>query len=433
MNSFFKKIIVSALTIEAKLVLKKYKPKIIAVTGSVGKTSTKDAIFGIISPFLSVRKSEKSFNSEIGLPLTILGLPNAWSNPLSWTLNLIRGFFNIIFPHKYPDWLVLEIGADRPNDIKNVSEWLSPDIVVITKFAKVPVHVEFFGTPEKIIEEKSYLVKALKEDGTLILNADDQDVLALSKLARKKPLTFSLADTADIRAINYEIMYSKENLGPVPSGVHFKIEHKGNTIPISLSGVLGKSHVYPIIAGLLVGEVIGLNIVKMVDVVSSLNLPPGRMKILAGEKNTTIIDDTYNSSPVAQDEALQTLNEVKTNGRKIAVLGDMMELGKYTVDEHVKAGDFVGKFASVLFTVGIRARHIAMGALDAGMDEKNIFQFEDSKTAGKMLEQMLVEGDLILVKGSQSTRMERVVEEIMANPEDKEKLLVRQDEEWRQR
>ncbi len=433
MNSFLKKIIVSILTAEAKLVLKKYKPKIIAVTGSVGKTSTKDAIFGIISPFLSVRKSEKSFNSEIGLPLTILGLPNAWSNPFSWTLNLIRGFFIIIFPQKYPNWLVLEIGADRPGDIESVCAWLHPDIVVITKFAKVPVHVEFFGTPERVIEEKAYLVKALKPDGILVLNADDEDVLGLASLRRSKPVTFSIADSADMRAINYEIVYDKHPLGPVPNGIHFKIEHKGNIIPISVSGVLGKSHIYPVIAGLLVGEKIGLNVVKMIGVVETITLPPGRMKIIKGEKETTIIDDTYNSSPVALEEAIETLKEVKSNGRKITVLGDMMELGKYTVEEHVKAGDKVGKFTNVLITVGIRARHIAMGALDAGMDEKNIFQFEDSKTAGKMLEQMLIPCDLILVKGSQSTRMERVVEEIMANPENKEKLLVRQDEEWQSR
>lgn len=433
MQTFFKKIIIAILTFEAKIVLKKYKPKIVAITGTVGKTSTKDAIFDIISPFLYVRKSQKSFNSEIGLPLTILGLPNAWTNPIHWIINILRGLLLIIFPFKYPQWLVLEVGADRPGDIKNVSLWLHPDVVVITKFAKVPVHVEFFGSSEKIIEEKSYLVKGMKDGGILILNADDEDVISLSKLRREKASTFSVADQADLRAINYEIFYEKEHLGPEPLGVHFKIESRGNTIPVTIKGVLGKTHVYPIIAGLLVGEKIGLNMVKMIDVIPNISHPPGRMTIIEGEKETVIIDDTYNSSPVALTEAVLTLKDINTNGRKIAVIGDMMELGKHTVEEHVKIGNMVGEFADLLLTVGIRARHIASGALDMSMDEKNIFQFEDSKTAGKMLEQMLEEGDVILVKGSQSMRMERIVEEIMATPEDKEKLLVRQDSEWAKR
>lgn len=434
MKAFFKKTIVLLLTAEAKFVLKRHTPKIIAITGSVGKTSTKDAIFDVLSPFLHVRKSQKSFNSEIGIPLTILGISNAWNNPFLWLLNILRGAYVAFLSRKYPAWLILEVGADRPKDIENISQWLKPDFVVITRFSKVPVHVEFFGTPERVIEEKSHLVKALKDNGVLVLNADDEDVLALRELCRSQEVaTFSLADEATLRGSNYRIVYDKGAHGPKPSGVNFKIEYGGSAVPVTLSGVLGKTHVYPILAALLVGVKLGLNVVKMAEGVHKYHPTPGRMRLLDGIKETTIIDDSYNSSPVALTEALETLRDSEVTGRKIAVLGDMLELGKYSVEEHVRLGAMLAPFVDVLFTVGIRARDIAKGALDQGLPDRSIFQFEDSRTAGNMLEHSLEEGDLILIKGSQSTRMERVVEEIMLLPEDKEKLLVRQEPEWSKR
>src|SRR3989338_617386 len=126
MRSIFKKIISKLLEIEARLVLRKYKPRIIGITGSVGKTSTKDAVFAAISSHFHARKSEKSFNSDIGIPLTIIGLQNAWSNPLKWMANIISGLSVILFRGDYPKWLILEIGADRPGDISRVAKWLKP-------------------------------------------------------------------------------------------------------------------------------------------------------------------------------------------------------------------------------------------------------------------------------------------------------------------
>ena len=157
------------------------------------------------------------------------------------------------------------------------------------------------------------------------------------------------------------------------------------------------------------------------------------MRLLPGVKDTLIIDDTYNSSPVALKEALETLSNIHTRKRKIAVLGDMLELGKYSVDEHKNAGKLASVVCDVLITVGLRARYITEGALDQGMDEGTIFQFENSREAGKFVEQLLEKRDIVLVKGSQSIRMERVVQEIMAHPEKSENLLVRQDEEWQKK
>ena len=129
MKSTFKKIIGLIIEWQAKLIIRKYKPKIVAVTGSVGKTSTKDAIFSVMSQFFYTRKSEKSFNSDIGIPLTIMGCPNGWYDPILWLKNILEGFYLIFFKAPYPQWLVLEVGADRPNDIKNVTKWLKPDVV----------------------------------------------------------------------------------------------------------------------------------------------------------------------------------------------------------------------------------------------------------------------------------------------------------------
>src|ERR1035437_7829614 len=181
MKNAIKKIIVLILSWQAHQVLKKYQPKIIAVTGSVGKTSTKDAIFSVLSPSRHIRKSDKSFNSEIGVPLTILGCDNGWNNPFIWFSNILHGFSLLISKHEYPDWLVLEVGADRPGDIKDLTSWLKPDITVVTRFGKTPVHVEFFENREELIREKSYLVENLNRGGAAILNYDDEDVQAFGQ------------------------------------------------------------------------------------------------------------------------------------------------------------------------------------------------------------------------------------------------------------
>src|SRR3989338_10485905 len=131
MYDFFKKSVVLILTLEARLVLARYKPKIVAVTGSMGKTTTKDAVYAALAGSLHVRKSEKSFNSELGVPLTILGLENAWKNPLQWGINIMRGLWLIIRKLKYPEWLVVEVGADRPGGIRRLAKRLRPDIAGI--------------------------------------------------------------------------------------------------------------------------------------------------------------------------------------------------------------------------------------------------------------------------------------------------------------
>ncbi|MFA5934887.1 MAG: Mur ligase family protein [Candidatus Paceibacterota bacterium] len=427
MKSIFKKIISSIIQFEAKLILNKYKPKIIAVTGSVGKTSTKDAIFSVMSPSFYIRKSEKSFNSDIGIPLTILGCQNAWSDPFLWFKNIFIGLDLILFKEQYPKWLVLEVGADRPGDIKQITKWLKPDVVVITAFAKVPVHIEFFSSRDQVVREKKYLVEALKHDGVIIVNGDDMDATKMRDSIKNNSITYGTDGVSDIVASNSTIHYSED--GKI-DGMSFKVDYKENSVPIIMKGSLGAQNIYSALAAIAVGLSQKINLVKMGEALLNHETPKGRMKIISGIKNTTIIDDTYNSSPIALVSALLTLKNIKTRGKKIAVLGDMMELGKHSTEEHYEAGKVASDSCDILVTVGMRSIKMAEGALDGGLSEKNIFQYEDSVSAGKFVQEILSSNDIILMKASQSIRMEKAVEEIMAEPEKVRELLVRQDDEW---
>ena len=196
---------------------------------------------------------------------------------------------------------------------------------------------------------------------------------------------------------------------------------------IALSGIPLSS------AAAAVGAALHKPLGDIAGALESYDPPPGRMRLVRGIKNTLIIDDTYNASPAATAAALTTLGMITTKGRKIAVLADMMELGRHSTEEHRKIGEQVAKHADMLVTVGFRARDIAAAALDNGMPDNAILQFEDSGKAGAELQNLIKEGDCVLVKGSQSMRMERVVEEIMAEPDRAEELLVRQDAEWKKR
>ncbi|MBP9710675.1 MAG: UDP-N-acetylmuramoyl-tripeptide--D-alanyl-D-alanine ligase [Candidatus Pacebacteria bacterium] len=435
MRHFFKKLIVKILLLEARAVLKKYKPKIVAVTGSVGKTSAKDAIFSVLAGNAHVRKSQKSFNSEIGLPLTILGVPNAWSNPLKWLQNFLDGLFLLITPAKYPEWLVLEVGADRPGDIKSLAKWLPVDVAVITRLPEVPVHVEYFDSPEEVIEEKASLIKALKPGGTLVLYAGDIEAETLKPRAGNHPvITYGLVPHANVRIDESKLVYTKgDESWPIGMGAEMFVD--GISVHVQVVGAIGAHALLPALAGAAVGKALNLPIEQIVKGLEGYEPPLGRMHLIRGIKNTLIIDDTYNSSPAAVVAALDALTMVGTHalGRKVAVLSDMLELGKHSATEHKKVGAHAAKTCSLLLTVGLRARDMAQGALDAGMPDSAILQFESAESAGKELQAMMLEHDVVLVKGSQSMRMEKVVEEVMAEPEKAGDVLVRQDAEWKKR
>lgn len=386
----------------------------------------------------SVRTSEKNYNNEIGLPLTILGIKNYGRNILWWLSALIRIAIRVLIRGQYPQVLVLEYGVDRPGDMDYLLSIAKPNIAIVTAIGDIPVHVEFFEDPEDLIQEKAKLIKAVPADGRVILNHDDYSVYDMRDSAKARVITYGFEEHAEVRITNYELRKNADRkFGEAPEGSTFKIEHKGSVVPIRLHGTFGKPNVYAAAAAASAGIVFNMNLVEISKALETYVSPPGRLRLLEGIKNSFILDDSYNAAPEAMHAALDTLKALPGK-RKIAVLGDMLEIGRYTEQVHRAIGDRAAEFVDFLFCVGPRAKFIADEAQHRGVEKearqltsKQVFTFDDSLDAGKALDPMIREGDLILVKGSQSMRMELVVEEIMRYPLRAEELLVRQDKNWK--
>lgn len=429
MKQIAKKLIVKILSWQASMLLRKHKPMVVAITGSVGKTLTKDAIYAAIKNSIPARKSEKSFNSEIGVPLTVLGLSNAWNNPILWAKNIVDGFLSVLFSKNYPKVLVLETGIDRPGDMATLTKWIKPNIAVLTRLPSVPVHVEYFSSPEEVVEEKMKLITALTSDGVVVYNNDDTIIQEQLPDIRQKAIGYSRYLASDFNTSGDQIIYNDNQV----IGTEFTVAHNDTRYTVKLPGTIGAQHLYACSAALAVAHEIGLSLEKAVEGLRSLETPPGRMRIIPGIKSTTLIDDTYNSSPIAAQAALETLKEIKHAKRKIAVLGDMLELGKFSSDQHYKIGGIAADSADLLITIGVRSRKTAAGALAGGMSEEHILQYDDVSRAGRELQNLLKPGDVVLVKASQGIRAEKIIEEVMANPEQADTLLVRQAKDWKKR
>lgn len=428
MKALARHIVVMLLIVEARLVLMKYRPKIVAVTGSVGKTSTKDAIYAVLSQSYFARKSEKSFNSEIGVPLTILGLPNAWGNAMGWLENLVEGFHLLVSKHNYPEWLVLEVGADRPGDIKRL-HWLRPHIVVYTRFPDVPVHVEFFSSPEEVTSEKCELGKALRPNGTLIINADDEKMRNLPLENGQRVLSYGVAEDATVRGSDMKAYYD----GNTPAGMACTVSFQNEHAEIRIPDVVGTHHLHPFLAALTVAVSEGVAFSHAVQNASTYMAPAGRMRLICGSKESIIIDDTYNASPVAVLAGLTSVEELTVPGKKIVVLGDMMELGDFSMTEHQRIGKRAVAVADIFIGVGVRMKGAVEAARELKANCERIETAQDAVEALTMVAGLIGPGDVVYVKGSQSMRMERVVEGLMADPSKASELLVRQDVEWKKR
>jgi UDP-N-acetylmuramoyl-tripeptide--D-alanyl-D-alanine ligase len=300
-------------------------------------------------------------------------------------------------------------------------------VVIITAIGETPVHIEFFNSRKHLIEEKAQLIKTLKKDGLLILNADDEAVLEMKTKTKNRFITYGFKEGADILGSGDSIFYNEANL---PTGIIYRIDDEGKSLPVTILGVFGKNHIYASLGALALSSGLKFNMLEAVEKLKNYDVPPGRMRLLKGINNSFIIDDSYNSSPFASESGLKTLGEVKTEGRKIAVLGDMLELGKHTKLAHENVGKVAKENADILMVVGQRAEAIKNGALEAGMNSENIFDFGNSIEVGKFLKDFIKENDLIFIKGSQGMRMEHAVEIILEDQKNKAKLLVRQDPEW---
>lgn len=426
MKEVLKRIVGTILAFEARILLARKKPKIIGVTGNVGKTSTKDAIYSVVRSRVQARKSEKSFNSDIGVPLTILGLTNAWGSPVGWFINIVEGLFIALFSREYPEWLVLEMGVDRPGDMKSLASIARPDIVVLTRFPDVPVHVEYFKTSEAVIAEKMELVRALKQEGIIIFNNDDENIRnALNNDAHQK-IGFGRLTKSPYMTLGENVVYENS----LPVGYEFTITHGAERANIKITDSLGLHYAYSATAAVAVGGILGISLSDGAKALAGHATPPGRMRLIKGVHGTTIIDDTYNSSPLAVEQAIETLSSIHGAKRKIAVLGDMLELGRFSVKEHEKVGRLVATKVDALMTVGVRARSIAESARDGGLKDTRIIEHGDASAAAKDLVALIKPGDVILIKGSQGVRMEKIVKAVMENPSDAQNLLVRQDQMW---
>lgn len=457
-----KEVVISILQVFAKLILQKYKPTIVAITGSVGKTSTKEAIYAVLASKFSVRATPRNYNNELGVPLTIIGAGLSpererakslflGKSPFRWCRVFCRALWQIIMPARYPAILVLEMGADRPKDIQKLVKLAPPKIGVVTAIA--PVHTEFFGDVEKVAREKRRLVEAVPKQGTVVLNIDDEMVREFAKHAKSTVVGYGIeSNEAEVRAVevhdDIEIGGSRTSdasevrLPDIELGsIHFKIITDGSAVPVHLPSVLGHAHVYAALAACAVGRAFGMHMVEISRALLNYAPPPGRMRIIAGIKNTVIIDDTYNASPRATVAALETLGGLSPFSKsglspvRYAVLGDMLELGPYTESGHREVGRVAAQNADVVIGVGVSAQWLVDEAnktrLNLPSAEGNfVGHLHTHDEAEHFLQERIRPGDVILIKGSQSMRMEKLVKGLMAEPLRADELLCRQEKEW---
>ncbi len=415
----------------SKQILKKYKPEIVGITGSVGKTSSKEAIAAVLQTKFSVGRTAKNYNNEIGVPLTIIGEPKTPGKSIAGWLRVIWRAKKLLWKQdkQYPKILVLEMGADKPGDIEYLTSMAPCKVGVLTFISHA--HTEFFKTIKKISQEKKIMISHLQPDGFAVLNFDNDLVMQNASTTKAELITYGFKEGADLRAADVNVM--KNETTGWPMGLNFKVLYKGNVVPVFLPGVISKSAISSALAGLAVGTIFGVNLVEGAQALSKWNGLPGRMRLVSGIKNTLIVDDTYNSSPEAAKAALEAVSqlEIKPGARRYAALGDMLELGPETENGHREVGFKVAELGfDFLITVGEAAKFIAIAAKEAGLDENKIISFASSTEAGRFLQEKLKAGDIALVKGSQGARMEKIVKEIMAEPLQAPTLLCRQEKEW---
>jgi len=356
----------------AKWYRDKFNVKIVAITGTNGKTTTKEMIAEVLSKKYKVLRSEKSFNNQIGVPLTVLK----------------------ITPET--EVLVLELGMNQPGEIEVLTRMANPDLGLITNIS--PAHLEFMGSLEKIAQAKFELLDNMDEKGNIVLNADDPWLSKRAKTEKRKVYTFGLEKEADFAASNI-----------VQNGNGFFSFSANGTVPISLK-LLGKHNIYNALAAFSVGSILKVENEKIKEALEDYTPVQLRME-LSEVDGIKILNDSYNANPTSMGMALETLKGMKTSGNKVAVLGDMLELGEKSLEFHKKIGEKVKECEiDYLFTFGVLSSGIAQGAKDNGFEKKNIFSFQDKKSLLEKLLEILKPGDVVLFKGSRKMGLEEIVD-----------------------
>jgi UDP-N-acetylmuramoyl-tripeptide--D-alanyl-D-alanine ligase len=346
--------------------------KVVGVTGSAGKTTTKDAIAHLLAVDRKVGKTIGNLNNHFGLPLSILRLPDE------------------------SDVAVLEMGMNHAGEIRALARIARPDVGVVTNVGYA--HVEAFGSIEGVALAKRELIEELPPDGVAVLNADDRLVAGFRQVHRGRVVTFGLAENADVRADGVE--FGMETV---------RFRHAGAEFESPLVGRHGLSNV---LAGLAVAETFGIAPERLREVVRTL--APGKMRGERLERNgVTIWNDSYNSNPEAARAMLDVLRETPAR-RRIAVLGEMLELGQSTEPLHREVGKYLTEQGiDVLLGVRGAARFMVEEAVRAGLSDGAAYFFEDPAAAGDFLRGMLRQGDAVLFKGSRGVMVERALERIL--------------------
>ncbi len=361
----------------AAQVLSEHHVKVIGITGSIGKTTAKEFTFRLLSQNLSVLKSEGNFNNQLGVPLSLLKLTDK---------------------HEVA---VLEMAMSAPGEIRTLTRIAPPDIAVITNIK--PVHLQFFNSIEEIALAKKEILEGTKDGGLAVLNGDDPLVTKIAEDWKGKKILFGLSAQCEVRAQNIQ------NMGW--EGMSFELKYGNREEKISLP-FFYESHLYNFLAASAAAKALSVPFEDILPQIITLKLMPNRGTLVRLAKNIKLIDDSYNSNPAALEAALKALTPLPSK-RKIAVLGDMLELGEKEVEFHIQAGRNVAEWGwDILVTVGVLSQHMAEGALSSGMGADQIFSFKSSEEAAGEILPLLEEGDLVLVKSSRKIQIEKIVERL---------------------
>jgi UDP-N-acetylmuramoyl-tripeptide--D-alanyl-D-alanine ligase len=354
---------------------------VVGITGSLGKTTTKEVVAGVLSSRRQVFKSEGNLNSEIGLPMTVLNGLHARDQPY--------------------EIAVLEMAMYQLGDIRLLARLARPWIGVVTSV--LPIHLGRIGTIERIQQAKQELVEELPSNGVAVLNADDPRVAQMAEATSARVVRYGVSENADVRAEHIQ----SRGLG----GVEFDLLNAGHSRRVQLP-LLGTHSVYAALAATSVALEQGFSLTEAADALESLS-PTLRLLVVDGIKGSRIVDDSYNASPESVLAALNLLRELP-GSRKIGVLGDMLELGSEEESSHMRVGARAAEVLDLLIVYGPRSKTTAAAARRGGLSAEQVFEAESHADMIQRLREWLAPGDDVLVKGSLAMGMSAVVQGIRA-------------------
>lgn len=301
--------------------------------------------------------------------------------------------------------LIFETELEKIEDLRFFVKNSKMPIFLTTHVGEVPPDKYFFTGERKETENMRKLIRILPPFSYLVLNFDDETIRELGDDSNIPALTFGFQEGVDLRASDLHFNH----------GINFKINYKGNVVPIWLDSLYGKEQIYGVLAAVVCGVIFDFNLVDVSQALKFYKGLPGRMRLIRGIKNSWLLDDSATSSVFSMIEALEILGKIEIGqNKKIAVLGDILRIGKYAVEAHEAIGEKITKSADLLFTIGSRVKFIAQRAKNNGFPEENIFQFDDTRQMLSVLKTKIKEKDLVLVDGSTEMKMDEIVQEIQA-------------------